>query len=209
MTVGRNNQLVVGLLGQVCAGKSSVASVFRSRGAMVYDLDRAVHQLYTRPEVAAQVRALCGAGVMRGGDGDEVDREALGRLVFSNPEQLQRLTAEVIYPRARELVREELARFRATDSAILLLDAPTLIEAGLADLCDQVVFVTARLSRRQQWARARGWAADELDRREACLLDKEQKRRLATACVNNDGTREDLEAQVGKLLAAWLAPGNQ
>jgi len=196
-----NRKLVVGLVGQVCAGKSTVAEAFRRHGAIVFDADRAVHELYAQAAVARQVRELFGAGVL---DGEgRVNREELGRLVFSDPVQLKRLTEEVVFPRVRDSLMAELERFRASDSAVLLLDAPTLVEAGLTELCDQVVFVTARLARRQQWARARGWEPSELGRREACMLDEEQKRRVATTSICNDGTREDIEVQAGKLLAAW------
>jgi len=201
MLAGRNRKLVVGLMGQICAGKSTVAEAFRRHGAIVFDADRAVHELYTRAEVAEELRALCGESVLD--KEGRVKRAELGRLVFSDPAKLKRLTEEVVFPRVRASLMAELERFRASAGPVLLLDAPTLVEAGLTGLCDQVVFVSARLSRRQQWARGRGWKADELDRREACMLDEEQKRRVATAVINNDGTREDIEAQTGKLLATW------
>ncbi|MGD0094227.1 MAG: dephospho-CoA kinase, partial [Planctomycetota bacterium] len=197
MAQGRKRQLVVGLVGQVCAGKSTVAHAFRRQGATVWDADQAVHELYTRPDVAAQVRALFGPDVLDEQGG--VDRVALGRLVFSDPAQLKRLTAEVIFPRAHAVLDAELARFRASGGEVLLLDAPTLIEAGQAGLCDQVVFVSACFSRRQKWSQARGWKAGELEKREACMLDEERKRRVATASIHNDGTLDDVEAQAAKL----------
>jgi dephospho-CoA kinase len=201
MAEGRMRKLVVGLIGQVCAGKSTVAAAFRRLGAAVCDADQAVHELYTRPEVAAQVRALFGPGVMdeKGG----VDRARLGRLVFFDPARLKRLTEEVVFPRARDAVKAELARFQASDSSVLVLDAPTLVEAGLVGLCDEVVFVSAEFSRRQRWAGARGWEPGELEKREACMLDEERKRSVATASINNDGARDDIETQAGELLSTW------
>ena len=201
MAARRETKLVVGLIGQVCAGKTTVAEAFRQRGAVVYDADREVHELYARAEVVAQVRALCGEGVLdRHG---AVDRQALARLVFADPAQLKALTEQVVFPRVREAAAAAIRRFRGAEAGVLVLDAPTLVEAGQAEVCNQLVFVAAPLARRQQWAAARGWEAGELARREGRLGDEKQKRRAASAVIANDGTPQDLQRRVDELLAAW------
>jgi len=194
-------KLVVGLIGQVCAGKSTVAEAFKRRGAAVYNADDAVRELYAQPGIVAQVRALFGGSVLDGHG--RVDCHALGRLVFNDPARLRLLTEQVVFPRTREAIEGAIGRFRRSSVKVLLLDAPTLIESGQAAVCDRLVFVAAPVERRREWARARGWPPGELEKRDACLADDQEKRRAATAVIVNDGTLEDVQRHVDGLLAAW------
>jgi dephospho-CoA kinase len=194
---------VVGLVGQVCAGKSTVADAFRRRGATVWDADKFVAGLYARPDVVRQVRELFGAVFDRQG---HVDRGALGRLVFADKAKLAVLTEQVVFPRTRVATERAIAEFRRSSAPLFLLDAPTLMEAGEAGKCDEIVFVAAPLARRQAWAAARGWADGELERREARLDNEEQKRRSASAVIMNDGTISDVEARVAELMERWRCP---
>jgi dephospho-CoA kinase len=202
MAAGKTGKLIVGLIGQVCAGKSTVAAAFRSRGAQIYDADKAVHELYTRPEVIAEVRGLLGDEMLDGQGG--IDRKALGRIVFSDPEKLKALTAQVVFPRAREVSQKAIEQFRTSAALVMVLDAPTLVEAGMLGLCDKVVFVSARSSRRLKWASARGWDSGELERRESCLLNEDERRGAATVVIHNEGTPDEVQDDVDQLLAEWL-----
>jgi dephospho-CoA kinase len=202
MAAGKTGKLVVGLIGQVCAGKSTGAAAFRSRGAQIFDADKAVHELYTRPEVIAEVRGLWGDEVLNGQGG--IDRKALGRLVFSDPEKLKALTEQVVFPRAREVSRKAIEEFRASAALVMVLDAPTLVEAGMLEVCDKVVFVSARSSRRLKWASMRGWGPSEVERREGCLANEDQRRGAATVVIHNEGTPDEVQDDVDQLLAEWL-----
>lgn len=74
---------VIGLLGGIASGKSFVAELFRQRGAVVLDGDRAGHEVLHDKEVKLAVRDRWGAGVF-GPDG-EIDRKALASKVFAPP----------------------------------------------------------------------------------------------------------------------------
>lgn len=199
--------LVIGLVGQVCAGKSAVAEAFRRRGARVFDADKAVHEIYTRAEVIAQVRALFGDSVLD--KQGRVDRKALGRLVFSDAKKLQMLTEQVIFPRTGGLLEQALRECRASGSPALVLDAPTLFEAGRDGQCDHIVFVSAPLERRRAWAKARGWVDGELERRDAKMEDEQSKRARADAVIENSGSLNDVDRAVEKLWENWTAPARQ
>jgi dephospho-CoA kinase len=82
---------------------------------------------------------------------------------------------------------------------VLVLDAPTLFEAGRADWCDRILWVTAPAERRRSWATARGWPDGELDRRDAAMLPSETKRQRADYSVNNDGSLSDLDTAVDRV----------
>ena len=201
----RGRQLVLGLVGQVCAGKSAVADAFRRRGADVFSADAAVHALYMRPAVIRQVRKLFGAKVLD--SSGNVDRRTLGQVVFASPEKLKLLTAQVVFPRTREAVAAALKRFRNSNAPALVLDAPTLFEAGDEGLCDGIIFVKAPLKKRLAWAKARGWNVDEIQKRDAIMISASAKRRRVGVILNNSGTLKDLDQQVEKLFAALASGG--
>jgi len=196
------NRPVIGLVGQVCAGKSTVSEAFRKRGAVVYDADMAVRELYTRPETIAQVRSLFGEGVLD--NTGQVSRRALAKIVFSDAAKLELLTTQIVYPRTGEAIKLQIEQFRNSKAPALLLDAPTLLESGRDSVCDRIVYVSAPIERREQWAKERGWESGELQRRESKLIDDRVKRSKADAVVDNSGTLDDVDRQVGELWDRWM-----
>jgi dephospho-CoA kinase len=194
-------KLIIGLVGQVCAGKSAVAAAFEKLGAKIYDADKYVHELYRQPEVIEQVRTLFGDGVVT--PAGEVDRNALGRIVFADAGQLKRLTQEVVFPRTSQMIDQEIEAFRKSDAQAMVLDAPTLFESGRDGVCDRIIFVSAPLERRREWAKKRGWDENELLRRDKRLQDEQDKRRRVDAVIENAGTIEDLNRRVEEVYQVW------
>ena len=194
--------IVLGLTGPVCAGKSQVSRILRALGAAVYEADEIVRQLYERPDVNARVRELFGDEVFDGNGA--VNRSAIAARVFGSKEADAlrcRLTGEIIFPLTGELLRGRIDEFRGSARAgeLLVIDAPTLFEAGRADWCDEVLFVTAAPDRRRGWAIARGWPPGELERRDAAMIPESEKRSRSTFVIENGGTLVDLENQVRKI----------
>jgi dephospho-CoA kinase len=194
-------KLIIGLVGQICAGKSAVADAFRNHGAAVYDADKSVHEIYARPDVIAEVRGTFGDGVID--ENGAVDRKALGKIVFADEQKLQRLIREIIFPRSGIEMQKAIDEFRSSASAALVLDAPTLFEAGRDVLCDNIVYVSAPLERREAWALKRGWAPGELARREKMFKHDSEKRRRADAIVQNMGSLDELDRQASRLMRLW------
>jgi len=196
-----HKHIVIGQVGQVCAGKSSIADAFRRHGARVYDADKSVHEIYTRPDVIREVRAMFGPDVLN--EKGEVDRKVLGKIVFNDRAKLKRLTSEIIFPRTGEAVLQAIEAFQKSDAPALLLDAPSLFESGRQDVCDIIVYVSAPIERREQWAQKRGWLPGEIARRESMLENDSEKRKRADAHIVNDGTLDALEQQAGRLMRLW------
>ena len=189
--------LVVGLIGQPCSGKSALRRFLEELGAEAVDADELVRGLYEEPEVREAVVRLLGPEVQRA-DGS-IDRRRVADRVFADRALLDRLTRSVIWPRTGERLQRRIAQFRARGTGILVLDAPTLLEAGRADWADVLVWVEAPWSRRRAWAEARGWDEHELKRREAALLPEEQKRARAEFVIRNEGSLEELRAAAQRL----------
>src|SRR6266702_3953005 len=118
---------IIGLTGNIASGKTSVGQLLLEQGVKRYiDADALVHQLYERGQpIAASVAEAFGAEVMAP-DGS-VDRKALGRLVFEQPEAMQRLE-HIVHPAVGVALRKELSTVQADD--IVVIDAVKLLEGG-------------------------------------------------------------------------------
>ena len=145
---------IIGILGGVGSGKSTVAAEFGKLGCAVIDADHIGHELLLRSDVRERVAGVFGRGVIR--PSGEVDRTVLGRVVFENPGKLKELT-DILHPlilvRAEELI-EEYNR----DEGILaiILDFPLLVEVGWGKKCDSLVFVGCNEEKREQRVQNRG-----------------------------------------------------
>ena len=193
---------MLGLVGPVCAGKSAVARLLQQRGAVIYQSDAVVRGLYDQPEVKQAVRELFGDGVFD--CNGAVARKAIAGRIFgphADPVLRRKLTEEVIFPRTGQTLREQIGRFRekAGPGDLLVVDAPTLIEAGRTDWCDRILLVTASVAQRRQWAAERGWADGELEARDSALIPESQKRQRADYVIENAGRLEDLDGTVAQL----------
>jgi len=194
--------VVLGLLGGVASGKSTVAGLFAQRGLVHVDADQVARTVSEDPGILGAIRAALGPGAL-GPDG-RLDRPAVARLVFSDPVLRQRLE-EITHPPVRRRILAELAAARARGESVLL-DVPLLLEGGLIDQCDAAVFVAADRAERLRRAALRGWGPDELDRRERAQAPLAEKQARARFTVDNGGSLAATAAQVDAVLAQ-LAPG--
>jgi dephospho-CoA kinase len=196
---GRGDRLpVIGLAGGIGSGKSEVARLLAARGCYVIDSDAAAREVLQRPEVRDELVRWWGRGIL-GTDGS-VDRRAVAKIVFADPEERRRLEG-LVHPlvRARrgELIEE--ARRRGAPAAVI--DAPLLFEAEVDRECDAVIFVDApRQERLRRVRESRGWSKEELERREGAQMPLEEKRRRSTYVVENAGDREALGRAVAEVL---------
>jgi dephospho-CoA kinase len=199
--------IVVGLLGGIAGGKSTVAKLLAERGAAVLDADALAHRELEREEVRARIVRELGPEVLAA-DGRTIDRRALGERVFADRAALARLEA-IVHPGV--LAAFERALAAREGAPVLVFDAPLLVEAGALGRCDEVLFVDASREAREARARARGWAPGEIERREARQLPLAEKRARASFVLRNDGDLGEAAAEVARFwqerIAPRLAPG--
>lgn len=164
---------IIGLIGKIAAGKSTVAARFAAHGGHVIDADRLAHELLDDPEVRDRIVARFGAEVLD--EMGRVRRPALATRVFgdspAHDAALRDLEA-IVHPRVRLRIQATLDDLRAAEAAdgvlrVAVLDVPLLVQAGWAEVCDLIVVVECSREVRHERLAARGWTPSQIAAREA------------------------------------------
>jgi dephospho-CoA kinase len=165
-------------------------------GALVFDCDRYVHELYLAHGAGTQaVVTLFGDEILddRGG----VDRTALSRRVLSNPAVRAELEG-VIHPLVREGIDCWLAS--VPSARVAVVEAALLVETGAWAGYDILAVVWCQPEQQRIRALARGLSADRIERFLAAQLPLEDKRSKADVLIDNSGSLAQLELEV---LRTW------
>jgi dephospho-CoA kinase len=173
----------VALTGGIAAGKSEALHAFARHGAATASSDEFVHELLAHD---ADVRA---AIAERWGEAAVDDRSRIAEIVFADRSELDWLE-QLLHPRTRALADAWLAR---VDAPIAVVEIPLLFETGGEERFDKVVVVTAPRAVRET---RRGGFGD----REARLLPDAEKVAKADFAYVNDGSLEDLDAFVARVV---------
>lgn len=185
---------VIGLTGGISSGKSTVSKFLAHLGAVVIDADKVGHEVF-KPGTKAwqEVVDAFGQGIISA-DGT-IDRRKLGEIVFSNPGARAKLN-QVMHPLIYEQVKSRIEEYGRKGVAIIIVEAPLLLEVGWKSLVDEVWVTSAseatvskrlkeqkRLSETQSLARIRAQLTDEERIRQAdvvidtdCALDELKER---------------------------------
>ncbi|WP_434744047.1 dephospho-CoA kinase [Micromonospora sp. SH-82] len=195
--------LRVGLTGGIGSGKSAVARRLRESGAVVIDADQVAREVVApgTPGLAEVVAAFSDRVLTPQG---ALDRAALGALVFADEQGRRRLEA-ITHPRVRSRTVELMAA--TPPDAVVVNDVPLLVEVGLAPTYHLVVVVqTAVPIRLARLSQDRGMDRSEAERRIAAQTDDDRRRAAADVLVTNDGTLDELHAQVDAVWRERLLP---
>jgi dephospho-CoA kinase len=192
--------MLVGLTGGIGSGKSLVAELLSAHGATIIDAD-VLARLAVAPGTPglASVVSRFGQGVVRP-DGS-LDRAALGRVVFGDPEARRDLEA-IIHPAVR--ARAAALTAAAPAGAVVVQVIPLLVETGQQDAFDKVVVVDVDPDVQLSRITARD-GLTEAEARARLRAQATRDARLAAADVvlHNNGTPEDLAAAVDRLWTDW------
>jgi dephospho-CoA kinase len=193
--------LNVALTGNIAAGKSAVADLFRRWGATVLDADAIVREVQAPGgPVLRAIAERFGAGVV-GPDGS-LDRPALRRLVLDDAdarEALERIVHPAVYARRAELAAEAEAR----GDRVLVSDIPLLFESGAAEAFDVVILVDApEAVRLRRLVDRRGLGDAEARALIRAQMPASEKRTRSDFVIENGG---DLAALERAALEVWRA----
>ena len=203
MTDETTGHVRVGLTGGIASGKSTVSAILRELGAVVIDADALAREVVAKgtPGLAAVVEEF-GDGLLAP-DG-ELDRAAMGALVFGDESARRRLEA-IVHPLVIERIVD--LETHAPAGAVVVHDIPLLAESGRAAGPDRggfdaVVVVDAPQDVQvDRMVRDRGWTEEDALARIAAQAAPEDRHAIATYLIENTGSLEDLRAEVESVYA--------
>ncbi|MEJ6789403.1 dephospho-CoA kinase [Brevundimonas sp. BR2-1] len=196
--------IVLGLTGSIGMGKSTTAAMFAEAGALVWNADEAVHQLYARGGAAVEPVGEAFPGVVVDG---AVDRTKLAEALGRDDQAFRRLET-IVHPLVMAHRLEDLAAAEARGVRLAVLDIPLLFETGGDAAVDAVVVATAPAE--VQAARVLARPGMTRERFEAILTRQTpdaEKRRRADFVVDTGEGLEAARARVNEIVGMVLAEG--
>ncbi len=190
---------VIGLTGGIASGKSTVAGLLREKGALVIDADEVAREV-VRPSRPAleEIRDRFGTGVLAP-DGT-LDRGALARLIFSDPEARRDLNA-IMHPRIFEAIRDRLAvtdpdQMVFVEAALL---AETYSQASQWLKLESLVVVDAPRELQVARLKEKGITGPDVSLRLAAQMESRERLAQATHVIQNAGSLDDLRSEVDRV----------
>ena len=189
---------IIGITGGIASGKSTVTNFLRQKGFEVVDADTLVHQLQKPGGRLYQILVEhFGEKILL--ENGELNRPLLASLIFSNPEE-QEWSKET----QGELIREELGFVRdklAQTEDLFFMDIPLLFEQEYASWFDETWLVYVSRDTQMDRLMKRDYLTmEDAQARLASQWPLEEKKRLASHILDNNGSREQLLSQVASLL---------
>ncbi len=191
--------LRVGLTGGIASGKSTVRELLGELGCHTIDADRLVAELYEPDRAGHQALvATYGESILR--EDRTIDRVKLANIAFSDPAEAKKLNA-LIHP---IVITETEARLARMEEGIAVVEATLMIESGGRQRYDRLVIVDVQPEVQVERGVARGLTREEVLRRIANQIPREERLRHADYVIDNSGDRAHLENEVRRVYASLL-----
>ena len=189
---------IIGITGGIASGKSTVTNFLRQKGFEVVDADALVHQLQKSGGRLYQILVEhFGEKILL--ENGELNRPLLASLIFSNSEE-QEWSKET----QGQIIREELGSLRdklAQTEDLFFMDIPLLFEQEYASWFDETWLVyVSRDTQLDRLMKRDYLTIEDAQARLASQWLLEEKKRLASHILDNNGSREQLLSQVASLL---------
>ncbi|MHC4148593.1 MAG: dephospho-CoA kinase [Planctomycetota bacterium] len=197
---------VIGILGGLCSGKSTVAAEFAKLGCAIIDADKIGHELLEEAVVKNKVVDFFGEGILD--PEGRVDRKKLSEVVFANGHKLAELN-KLLHPGVLERVEQLIKQYNGEKRVkAIVLDMPLLVEVGWAERCDRLVFVDCKPQLRAKRAKKMGYSGEkQLKIRENFQISLDKKAAIADNSVDNNSGFSELTEQVTKAFSYIMDNG--
>lgn len=177
--------MILGLTGDVGAGKSTISRVWREMGAEVFDADSTAKNLWFREDIQKEAEKRWGEGFFSCEESELLKK--LADKIFNCDEEYE-FASELLH----EATIEELKNKALNSSAeLVIVEIPLLFECGRPEWIEGVIYVSAPVEKRAERNKSRGWDCEELTRREEHLIPREEKMASADWILVNSGSCEE------------------
>lgn len=189
---------IIGILGGIGSGKSTVASEFQKLGCGVVDADKIVHELLETETVIRRISEVFGNEVLA--SNGHIDRAKLAEAAFDSKERLNTLNA-IIHPCVFAISQGMIADLNeAADVKAIVLDVPLLLEVGWEKITDVLIFVDCKDICKADRTLKKAVSDEDLrKKRENFQISLDSKAEIADYMVDNNSGLEALADQIARI----------
>ena len=189
----------IGLTGGIASGKSTVMGLLKAMGLATISLDEISRQiLLPRTSGYLEVLSFFGSSILL--PSGEIDRPALGKIIFSDAKKRKRLES-ITHPLILQEMEREISQLEKAGEEVVIVEVPLLVETGMIDEFDQIWLVYADEEEQLKRLIARdGLKTEDARLRLKAQLSLQDKQAYADEIVYNTG---DLQTVKNQLINLW------
>jgi dephospho-CoA kinase len=199
----QGKKIIIGLMGGIASGKSTVAAELAKLGCVVIDADVIAKQFLLDEDIKKQVRGKFGDEVfdVHG----QIDKKKLAGMVFASRQAVEMINS-IIHPPVLLKVEQLIKAYQLEKEVkAIVLDIPLLVESGWEKRCDKLIFIDCSEQIRLKRAEKKGvFDVNELKKRENFQISLDNKRKIANYIIENSNLSE-LIKQIGNIFPALLS----
>ena len=197
---------VIGILGGIGAGKSTVAAEFAKLGCKVIDADEIAKKLIEKRNIKEKIAASFGQDILN--KQGKIDRRKLAGVVFSDGDKLSLLNS-IVHPPVLARIEQLIKRYSCQKrTKAIVLDMPLLAEVGWANRCNRLIFVDCKQKLRLKRAKKKGiFNRNQLKKRENFQISLDRKTEISDNTINNNFGFRALAKQVADIFSCIVDNG--
>ena len=196
---------IIGILGGIASGKSTVAKEFAKLGCKVIDADAIAHELLNNEKIKEKIVALFGREILD--LARKIDRKKLAGIAFADADKLLHLNG-ILHPFVLERAEAMIEQYECQNGVkAIVLDIPLLMEVGWDKRCDRLIFVDCNQKIRVERAKKVGFDKNKIKIRENFQISLDNKARLADNTIENNSDFSTLVRQVADIFSDILDNG--
>jgi len=194
---------IIGILGGICSGKSTVAAEFAKLGCKVIDADKIVHNLLDKEDIKDKIVGNFGEDFLD--SLGNIDKKKLADIVFADTDKLTSLN-KIIHPFVLERAKELIEKYNGQSHVkAIVLDMPLLAEVGWDKKCDKLIFVDCKRELRIKRAKKKGiFDKNQLKIRENFQISLDNKVAITDNTIDNNSGFSALAKQIADIFSCII-----
>ena len=194
--------MIIGLTGSIASGKSTISAMLKEKGFPIIDADL-VARLVVEPGMTTllEIERVFGQKVLNA-DGT-LNRDALGQIIFHDAAKRKQLN-DLMHPAIRAEMIRQRDELLGNGQTNLIMDIPLLFESRLQHFVDEILVVSVtEETQLQRLMERNSLSKEEAKARIQSQLPISEKEKGADAVIYNNGSIEESEEQLERIIAQW------